>query len=144
MAKSKNKKAPRYTQADYRRAFGAVCSFAVVESSRHPGEIQINQYSSCLVGPLTPVQARELAANLIAGADACEATKYNPDGSPWQPVEVPKGMTDREPNEKLSAAWDVDAAPVCSACGGELQPLGTLGTVNHFRCRNCGLDSHAS
>ena len=82
MTKPKSNK-PRYTQADYRRRFGKeVCSYFVVESSRHPGEIQINQYASRLIGPLTPAQARELAANLVAGADAVDATKYGPDGAP--------------------------------------------------------------
>ena len=30
--------------------------------------------------------------------------------------------------------------PRCVGCGGELRPLGALGHVLHFRCRNCGLD----
>jgi hypothetical protein len=55
-----------------------------------------------------------------------------------------------EPNEKLSAAWDVDdvedtgmdtPSGICSACGGELESLGTLGNRAHYRCRRCGLDS---
>ncbi len=28
----------------------------------------------------------------------------------------------------------------CCACGGPLVPLGQLGKLMHFRCRNCGLD----
>jgi hypothetical protein len=98
------------TQADYRRKFGdEVCSYFVVESAAHPGEIQINQYASRLIGPLTPAKARELAANLIAGADAVED--------------------------------DLDAATICSTCGGPLMLLGALGSRTHYRCRNCGLDS---
>lgn len=27
----------------------------------------------------------------------------------------------------------------CPGCGGEANLLGTLGTVDHFRCRACGL-----
>lgn len=82
MTKPKSTK-PRYTQADYRRRFGKeVCSYFVVESSLHPGELQINQYASRLIGTLTPAQARELAANLIEGANVVEATKYGPDGAP--------------------------------------------------------------
>lgn len=33
-----------------------------------------------------------------------------------------------------------DERPACSACGGELQYLGTLRTLDHFRCRACGID----
>jgi hypothetical protein len=51
-------------------------------------------------------------------------------GGAWQ-------STDELPNELC-----MDAAS-CSVCGGPLMPLGALGTVNHFRCRNCGMDSHA-
>lgn len=28
----------------------------------------------------------------------------------------------------------------CRVCNGELQPLGALGDVSHFRCRDCGTD----
>lgn len=66
---------PRYTQADHRRKFGdEVCSFFVAESALHPGEIQINQCASRLIGPLTPAQARELAGNLLRAASVCEVT----------------------------------------------------------------------
>jgi hypothetical protein len=43
--------------------------------------------------------------------------------------------------ERMGLATDVDAfEPVaCAVCGGELEPLGTLGTVEHSRCRQCGL-----
>lgn len=30
----------------------------------------------------------------------------------------------------------------CPACDGPLELLGTLGRVEHYRCRNCGLDSN--
>lgn len=64
------------------RTFGdAVCSFVVGESAQHPGEIQICQYSSSLVGPLTPAQVRQLAAHLLAAADAVEAHKADCTGS---------------------------------------------------------------
>lgn len=29
----------------------------------------------------------------------------------------------------------------CLACGGQLEPLGSLGNRRHYRCRNCGLDT---
>lgn len=36
---------------------------------------------------------------------------------------------------------DEDETPLeCSACGGPLVVLGTLGRLEHFRCRNCGLE----
>jgi DNA-directed RNA polymerase subunit RPC12/RpoP len=28
----------------------------------------------------------------------------------------------------------------CTECGGTLSPLGTLGTLNHYRCEDCGLN----
>jgi hypothetical protein len=28
----------------------------------------------------------------------------------------------------------------CCLCSGPLVPLGTLGNLQHFRCRNCGMD----
>lgn len=36
--------------------------------------------------------------------------------------------------------FDIDARPEdgCGFCGGPLEHLGTLGSVAHFRCRNCG------
>lgn len=61
------------TQGELLRSFGEVCSFVVGESAQHPGEGQISQYSSQLVGPLTPTQLRALAANLNACADALDA-----------------------------------------------------------------------
>jgi DNA-directed RNA polymerase subunit RPC12/RpoP len=32
----------------------------------------------------------------------------------------------------------------CPACGGDAFPLGTLGRVKHYRCRQCGIDSSKS
>lgn len=37
---------------------------------------------------------------------------------------------------------DVPADETCNDCGGPLVVLGTLGSVTHFRCRDCGGDSH--
>lgn len=28
----------------------------------------------------------------------------------------------------------------CGLCGGEAQPLGTLGKLTWYRCRDCGID----
>lgn len=65
--------AKRIAAGENTRTFGnEVCSYRVGESAAHPGEGQICQYSSKLVGPLTPAQLRELAANLLAAADALE------------------------------------------------------------------------
>ena len=41
--------------------------------------------------------------------------------------------------EFLSSA---DELLPCSACSGPLVLLGTLGDQDHFRCRNCGMDTH--
>jgi len=67
------------TQGACRGTFGReVASYYVGESALHPGQVQVCQYSSRLVGPLSPAQARELAANIIAAADALEARSYCP------------------------------------------------------------------
>jgi len=29
----------------------------------------------------------------------------------------------------------------CECCGGEMMLLGVLGSLSHFRCRNCGMDA---
>lgn len=34
---------------------------------------------------------------------------------------------------------DQDEGVECHACGGPLVYLGVLGTLVHFRCRDCGL-----
>ena len=31
---------------------------------------------------------------------------------------------------------------LCAACGGELEELGVLGNLRHYRCRACGMDQH--
>ena len=35
-----------------------------------------------------------------------------------------------------------EITPECPACGGPGQFLGTLGTLDHFTCRNCGIPFH--
>ena len=32
----------------------------------------------------------------------------------------------------------VNTFPECPSCGGDLQSLGTLGNLEHYRCRHCG------
>ena len=40
--------------------------------------------------------------------------------------------------------WSIEAEieeyppATCGACGGPLIPLGNLGRITHYRCRNCG------
>jgi hypothetical protein len=36
---------------------------------------------------------------------------------------------------------DLSVRP-CSFCGGERGYLGTLGTIEHYVCRNCGMQSN--
>jgi len=42
---------------------------------------------------------------------------------------------------KLSKALDEDEdeVPPCGQCGGPKVPLGQLGSLTHYRCRNCGM-----
>ena len=63
----------RLTQADCLRQFGdGTSAYIVGESAQQPGLVQIVQYSTLLVGPISPVRARALAAQLIAAAEAIE------------------------------------------------------------------------
>jgi predicted RNA-binding Zn-ribbon protein involved in translation (DUF1610 family) len=33
---------------------------------------------------------------------------------------------------------EIEATPACLMCGGETYPIGGLGSISYFRCRNCG------
>jgi hypothetical protein len=67
-------KKKQITQADCLRRFGdETSSYFVGESAQQPGQVQICQYASRLVGPISPAQARAIAAHLIAAADAIES-----------------------------------------------------------------------
>lgn len=33
--------------------------------------------------------------------------------------------------------------PLCPVCNGRLIFLGTLGKIDHYRCRNCASDAHS-
>ena len=35
-----------------------------------------------------------------------------------------------------------DEVPTCQACDGPVGYLGTLGNLDHWQCRNCGLPTH--
>ena len=63
----------RISAGDSVRTFGNVCSFVVGVTERHRDEVHIKQYSTELVGPLSVVKARELAAAIIAACDAIDA-----------------------------------------------------------------------
>jgi len=47
------------------------------------------------------------------------------------------------PENHLDAIEDdlSDLTLHCELCGGELIPLGALGSLMHYRCRNCGMDA---
>ena len=34
---------------------------------------------------------------------------------------------------------DDECQPDCQLCGGQLVPLGVLGNLRHFTCRQCGM-----
>jgi len=90
------------------------------------GGIFSDKYTSAFTSLRAAKKAVDAELKLLAQIGAA------PHGGAWQ-------STDELPNELC-----MDEPSPCNACGGELTPLGTLGTVNHFRCRNCGIDSHAS
>ena len=35
---------------------------------------------------------------------------------------------------------DIPTPPTCPMCDSPCEPLGTLGALNHFRCRGCGMN----
>lgn len=41
---------------------------------------------------------------------------------------------------RVESDYDEDNTEPCNMCGGPLVPLGQLGSVIHFRCRNCGME----
>ena len=84
------------------------------------------------------------------------------EGEPWYPDSMtadllsiptrPRPMSPAEHHaERLAFAAKCDgeddgegAAPACPACHGPSFPLGVLGNLSHYRCRNCGADySHS-
>jgi len=53
-------------------------------------------------------------------------------------------MVDHDDDElPFGGEYDPDENPTCPQCGGPGVPLGTLGKLAHFRCRNCGWDFSA-
>lgn len=36
---------------------------------------------------------------------------------------------------------DADGYAKCSLCGGDAHPIGTLGNLAWYRCRDCGMNS---
>lgn len=80
----------------------------------------------------TLTAAKKAIAAELAKIEAKKASLAH--GGAWQ-------STNELPDELCMD--EVDLAARCSVCGGPLMPLGTLGNIDHFRCRNCGMDSHA-
>ncbi len=68
-------KARKPNQADLARRFGDACSYVVGESALNPGEVQISQYASLLVGPLSTSAARAIAMAMLAACDAIDAER---------------------------------------------------------------------
>lgn len=53
-------------------------------------------------------------------------------------------MTEYWTHEELAEEeqWYEDHMPPCPTCGGSSEPLGALGGLLHYRCKNCGIDFH--
>ena len=47
------------------------------------------------------------------------------------------------PVEPTDADGGNDEGRMCDACGGMLVELGTLGRTTHYRCRQCGTETHS-
>ena|SRR3990167_3081301 len=66
---------------------------------------------------------------------------------PWTMPEVERRKLDLLKSqhasiEELDAAGELHDSLSCPACDGPLVYFGTLGILQHFNCRNCGLESH--
>lgn len=76
-------------------------------------------------------ERRDLAQEIQAKLDGAEG-----------PVDLERLMKldARLDHEEDVDDFDIDARPDdgCGFCGGPLEHLGNLGSVAHFRCRNCG------
>jgi tRNA(Ile2) C34 agmatinyltransferase TiaS len=48
-------------------------------------------------------------------------------------------MTKLERNENFESFIDSELS--CPECNGHLDSLGTLGSLDHYRCSDCGLNS---
>ena len=65
------------------------------------------------------------------GKDFCHACEEaGCDGEGECQAEGAYGGDEEEPEDN----------PECPVCAGPGVPLGTLGRLSHFRCRNCGID----
>jgi hypothetical protein len=50
------------------------------------------------------------------------------------------GECDAEGAYSCDEEFEEPESADCPACGGPGVPLGALGNLEHFRCRNCGID----
>ena len=68
--------------------------------------------------------------------------------TPQDILDALKAVADADPDHPLNQEIDEaaldgeveDEAHICPVCAGPVYPLGSLGRVEHFRCRHCGLD----
>ncbi len=63
-----------------------------------------------------------------------------PDGEPNGPFDTEALAIADAQADAPDAAEEPEPNPTCQMCGGPGISLGTLGRLEHFRCRNCGVD----
>ena len=55
----------------------------------------------------------------------------------------PEPLDDEDEVEDEDVGLNIPGTVPCGACGGEAQLLGVLGAIAHYRCRDCGAESHS-
>jgi len=54
--------------------------------------------------------------------------------------QIPEDLEDFEDDEEMADEDDLPEPADCPVCGGPGVPLGALGRLEHYRCRDCGMD----
>lgn len=73
-----------------------------------------------------PFEMRDLAQEIQAKLDRVEGPFDS--SELFDELDVEIGLDDDEPGSEYE----------CEYCGGSLNPLGRLGCLDHYRCRDCG------
>jgi DNA-directed RNA polymerase subunit RPC12/RpoP len=110
----------------------------------------MDNYTTTYGTVIAPGVLRAVKADILGGVDHQKTLNdYLRDPIPVhdedhdEAVEIYDHVQSIVDNEHADALLEGDYIE-CPACGGDAFPLGTLGRVKHYRCRQCGIDSSKS
>jgi DNA-directed RNA polymerase subunit RPC12/RpoP len=110
----------------------------------------MNPYTTTYGTVIAPGILRAVKADILGGVDHQKTiTDHLRDPIPVhdedhdEAVEIYDYVQSIIDDEEADAILEGDYIE-CPACGGDAFPLGALGRVKHYRCRNCGIDSSKS